>query len=320
MEKLRIGVMGCAAVALRSIIPAILSIPGWELAATASRGREKAQRTAAVFGCEAVEGYETLLERGDIDAVYMPLPTGLHEEWIMKCLGAGKHVLAEKSLACDLASAQRMVDKAAAANLLLMEDFMFQYHSQLAFVRTLLENGEIGEIRLFRSSFGFPPLSKDNFRYDKALGGGSLLDAGGYPVKAARLFLGKNLEVKAADLFYDAERKVDIYGSAYLVAPGGTAAEIAFGFDNYYQCNYEIWGSKGRIFVERAFTAPPGFKPIIVLEKQDLRQEFQVKADNHFVNILVEFHRAITENRRQYHLEEVLDQARLLDQIRKKSM
>jgi len=319
MRKIRIGVMGCANIAVRSVIPAIVSIPGLELAAVASRDMDKAHRTGDIFGCDAVEGYKNLLDRKDIDAVYMPLPTGLHDEWVMKCLEAGKHVLAEKALACDFAGAARMVDKAASSNLLLMEDFMFQYHSQHEFVRTMLDSGEIGEIRLFRSCFGFPPFPGDNFRYDKALGGGALLDAGGYPVKASRMFLGKGLQVKAANLCYDKEKGVDIYGSAYLSSPSGVVSEIAFGFDNYYQCNYEFWGSKGKIIVERAFTPPPGFKPRIVLEKQDLREEFQAKPDNHFANILAEFHRAIVEKDFETHLDDVLDQARIQDEIRKKN-
>ena len=75
---------------------------------------------------------------------------------------------------------------------------------------------------------------------------------------------------------------------------------------------------KGKIIVERAFTPPPGFKPKIILEKQDLREEFQAKPDNHFANILAEFHRAIVEGDHKKHLDEVLDQARILDEIRKK--
>jgi NDP-hexose-3-ketoreductase len=127
------------------------------------------------------------------------------------------------------------------------------------------------------------------------------------------------LQVKAANLCYDKEKGVDIYGSAYLSSPSGVVSEIAFGFDNYYQCNYEFWGSKGKIIVERAFTPPPGFKPRIVLEKQDLREEFQAKPDNHFANILAEFHRAIVEKDFETHLDDVLDQARIQDEIRKKN-
>ena len=79
MEKIRIGVMGCAAIAQRSVIPAIIELNKlFELVAVASRTREKAEQYASLFNCEVVVGYEELLKRQDIDAIYMPLPTGLH--------------------------------------------------------------------------------------------------------------------------------------------------------------------------------------------------------------------------------------------------
>lgn len=69
---------------------------GIELKAVASRDPAKARRFAAHFGCAAADGYDELLERPDIDAVYVPLPTGLHAHWVSRALAAGKHVLSEK--------------------------------------------------------------------------------------------------------------------------------------------------------------------------------------------------------------------------------
>ncbi len=319
MPKVKIGVLGCANIATRSVIPAIKSIDGFELVAVASRTKAKAEQVALRFNTEAVEGYQTLLEREDINAVYVPLPTGLHDEWLNKALDAGKHILAEKSLAENYLSCQKLVEKASEKGLLLMEDFMFRYHSQHAFVQSLIDAGEIGEIRLFRSSFGFPPFPPGNFRYDKTLGGGALLDAAAYTIKATQLFLGSDVEVKAATLYIAPTLQVDLYGSAFLVNKNGIASEVAWGFDNFYQCNYEIWGSKGKITAERAFTPPPDMKPKIVLEHAEKRIEFLAPNDNHFVNILKEFHRAIVERDIKTHLEETLNQSRLLEDVRQKS-
>lgn len=316
MQKIKIGVLGCANIAARSVIPAIKSIEGFELVAIASRTKAKAEQFASRFNAEAVEGYQALLERDDIDAVYVPLPTGLHDEWLNKALDAGKHILAEKSLAENYNSCQKLVTKAAQKGLLLMEDFMFRYHAQHAFVRDLISRGEIGEIRLFRSSFGFPPFPPGNFRYDKALGGGALLDAAAYTIKATQLFLGLDVEVKAATLHYDKALGVDVYGGAFLVSKQGIASEVAWGFDNFYQCNYEIWGSTGKLIAERAFTPPPDMKPKIILERAEKRVEFLAPNDNHFINILREFHRAIVENDIKIHLEETLTQSRLLESVR----
>ena len=318
MNKLNIGVLGCANIAKRSVIPAIKSINDFNLVAIASRTQAKADEFAQEFGCEAVEGYQNLLERKDIDAIYMPLPTGLHEEWVNKALEAGKHILIEKSLAMNYDSAHRMVDLAREKGLLIMENFMFLYHGQHQYVKDLIAKGEIGELRCFRSSFGFPPLDEGNFRYSKELGGGALLDAAAYTVRASQLFLGNDLWVEAATL-NNIDANVDIYGGAYLKAANGMFSEVAFGFDNFYQCSYEIWGSKGKITAQRAFTPGVDFKPIITLEQQGEVFNYEVDAENHFVNILNEFKRCIIEKDVEKKYEEILNQSRLLQELKDKS-
>ena len=315
MQKLRLGVLGCANIAKRSVIPAIQSIEGFELVAVASRTLEKAQEFADLFNCEAIEGYQNLIDRSDIDVIYMPLPTGMHEEWVLKALDAGKHIHIEKSLAMNYSSAQKMVEKAKENNLLIMENFMFLYHGQHNFVKELIEQGEIGELRCFRSSFGFPPLDEGNFRYNKALGGGALLDAAAYTVRASQLFLGNDISVKASSLINNGA-EVDLYGGAYLKREDGVFSEVAFGFDNFYQCNYELWGSKGKIIAERSFTPGPDFKPKIIVEKHGERIVHEVTAENHFVNILNEFKRCVIEQDFDSKYEEILNQSRLLQELK----
>lgn len=319
MKKVKIGVIGCANIAQRSVIPAIKSFEGFELVAVASRSIEKAEKFAKQFDCEPIEGYQNLLNKKEIEAIYLPLPTGLHDEWIEKCIEAKKNVLAEKSFSETFLSCKNLLKKASAKKLVLMENFMFCYHSQHQFIKNLIDSGEIGEIRLFRSSFGFPPFAKWNFRYDKSLGGGSLLDAGAYTVKASQIFLGFEIQAKSSCLYYDLNYGIDLYGAAFLVSKQGIAAELAWGFDNFYQCNYEIWGSKGKIIAERAFTPTPEMKPKIILEQQDKRFEFLANSDNHFINILKEFYRSIVHRDIDKHLNEILNQSRLLEEIRSSS-
>ncbi|NCC73078.1 MAG: Gfo/Idh/MocA family oxidoreductase [Sphingobacteriia bacterium] len=318
-RRLNIAVMGCASIAQRSMIPAISAVPEWRLVAIASRSCEKAENFAGQFNCDAVVGYENLLKRNDVDAIYMPLPTGLHYEWITKSLMAGKHVLAEKSIAADYSSACRMVELARENNLVLMENFMFQYHSQHQFVFTMIRKGEIGEVRVFRANFAFPPMNKSNFRYDEKIGGGALLDAAGYTVRAVHFIMGDDFVVKAANLYHDPELKTNIYGGAFLDNGKGISAQIAFGMDHYYQCNYEIWGSKGKITVDRAFTPKPDYSPLIVLEKQGERHEYKMKPDNHFIGSIKEFHRTIVSGDREKHYHDVVIQSKTLDDIRRLS-
>ena len=248
----------------------------------------------------------------------MPLPTGLHEEWVIKALEAGKHILIEKSLAMNYDSAKKMVHLAKKKRLLIMENFMFLYHSQHSFAQEVIDSGEIGEIRCFRSSFGFPPLDTDNFRYNKALGGGSLLDAAAYTVRVSQLFLGNDISVQAATL-NTMDTEVDLYGGAYLKTPNGLSAEVAFGFDNFYQCNYEIWGSKGKITVQRAFTPGPDFVTTVTVENQKEMINYELDPENHFVNILNEFKRCVVEKAFESKYEEILNQSRLLQELKDKS-
>lgn len=318
MKRIRIGVMGCASIAQRSVIPAILSLPEcFELVCVASRTFEKANSFANLFNCKAVVGYDQLLNE-DIDAVYVPLPTGLHDEWINKALLAGKHVYAEKSVANDHFSALKMIENARNNGLALMEGYMFQYHPQHSIVKKLILSNEIGGIRSFRSSFGFPPLPADDFRYDNEIGGGALLDAAGYTVRAVHFILGDLFEVKAATLYSDNETGTNLYGSAFLTSEDGVGAHVSFGFDNFYQCNYEIWGSKGKITVNKAFTPGPEYKPTILLEKQGNSKTIVVEAFNHFTAAFKEFYRIVfNEKARQQHFTNIALQSSSLSTIKR---
>lgn len=310
MKKIRIGVMGCAAIAKKSVIPAILALPEqFELVAIASRSSEKAIEFADLFHCKAVTGYDQLLLE-DIDAVYVPLPTGLHEEWINKALLAGKHVYAEKSVAASFASAKSMVENAKNNQVALMEGYMFLYHTQHQQVKNLIAEGAIGAIRNFSGAFGFPPLAEGNFRYDAEIGGGALYDAAGYPLRAVHFFMGNDYKVVASTLNIDPQIGTNLYGSAFLKNDSGVGAQIAFGFDHFYQCNYEIWGSKGKITATRAYTPTPDFKPVILLEQQGSIQEIEADACSHFLGAMQEFYEVCTGSKsKDSHYDAILLQS-----------
>ena len=317
MEKLKIGVMGCASIAQRLMIPAIKQMTDQlALIAVASRTQEKANQYAQQFNCQAVVGYDTLLLRDDVDAIYMPLPTGLHKEWIIKALQAGKHVYAEKSLAMNAKDARDMVELAKAKNLAIMEGYMFQYHCQHKLVKELLDSGKIGEPRIIRASFGFPPFpDSHNFRYDNIIGGGALKDAAGYVWRCVNFLFGNIFKVRASNVHYD-EHGTSIFGSAFLSANDVLSGEISFGFDNFYQCNYEIWGSKGKLTCPRAYTPKPDEETCVRLEFQGSHQEIKVPPYNHFVAAMNEFYRVCTSKEGiNRHFSDIIYQAEGLDQI-----
>jgi NDP-hexose-3-ketoreductase len=319
--RLRIGVMGCANIAERMVIPAILQSENYELVLVSSREEEKAKRYAEKFGCGYVTGYENLLADPRVQVVYMPLPTGLHFEWAMKALDAGKHILLEKSLASNLEEARLLVEKARLKNLLIQENFMFAFHRQFDQIRQLLAENRAGEIRCIRSSFGFPPFpDSGNIRYSKALGGGALLDAGAYTLKVSQLLLGNEIQVLGSSLTYDEQKDVDLYGGIFLQHPTGIVVETAFGFDHFYQCSLEIWGNKAKISADRIFTAGPGVQPKIRIEEQGNTEVIEVEADNHFLNLLDDFARTVASANFEAKYGEILGQAGLIQATRDKAI
>ncbi len=317
MKIINIGVLGCASIAERSIIPAILNLPDYfKLVAVGSRTKEKSQRFSKKFNCESIDSYDKLIQREDIEALYIPLPTGLHDKWVNKAIESGKNVYAEKSIALNFSQVKKMVHNSKKYNVALMEGFMFQYHNQHKHLKQLLNEGIIGDIRYFSSSFGFPPLNSDNFRYDNKLGGGALMDIAGYPLRAAFFILGDELKVAGASLFRDKSSGASIYGSAYLSGNDGIGASISFGFDNYYQCNYVLWGSKGKITVEKAFTLKPDQIPIFKLETKEGEKIIESKKDNHFEKAFIEFYNIIiNKEKREKHYKEILQQSEALEKI-----
>ncbi|SDZ23274.1 Predicted dehydrogenase [Amycolatopsis xylanica] len=313
----RIGVLGCAAIAARRMLPAINANPDVELVAIASRDREKAERFTARFGGEPVTGYDRLLEREDVDAVYVPLPALLHVEWIDRALRAGKHVLAEKPLAPTAKEAAALVSLAEERGLVLLESFMFLCHSQHAVVRQLVADGVIGDLRTLTAEFAFPAKSPADIRYRPDVGGGALTDIGVYPVRTALLYLGPELEVLGAWLHHDAGRGVDLGGAALLGGPDGVSANLIFGMEHSYRSRYALWGSSGRISVQWAYTPPPTHSPVIRVERQDRVEELTLPAEDQFGAVVSAFAARITRGVFSgLEGESVVTQAELVDRIR----
>ncbi|MEV5374527.1 Gfo/Idh/MocA family oxidoreductase [Streptomyces nondiastaticus] len=323
VRRLRLGVLGCASIARRRTLPAAVADPSVELVAVASRDAHKAGQFARLFGCEPVLGYERLVERRDIDAVYVPLPAALHAHWIEASLRAGKHVLAEKPLAMDAGTAAKLVSLARSRGLLLVENYMFTYHSQHEAVRRLLADGAIGELRAFSAAFTIPQLPPDDIRNQSGLGGGALLDVAGYPIRAAELFLGDGLRVAGSVVRHDAALGVDTGGAALLRTAAGVTAQLTFGMENAYRSSYELWGSTGRISVHRAFTPPAEHRPVIRVERPEGVEEITLAADDQFARVVGTFARSVLDGTDDvppgsgHGMRDIEPHARLVDAVRR---
>lgn len=281
-RPIRLGVLGAAGIAWRKMLPAVAAEPGVRLVAVASRDRDKARRFTDEFGGEPVLGYAELLARPDIEAVYVPLPAAMHAPWVEAALAAGKHVFAEKPLATLASDARRLVALAAERNLVLAENFMFTLHEQHAHVRTLISAGVIGEVRGLTATFTIPALPPGDIRYQADVGGGALADVGGYPLRTASLILGDDLDVLGATLRVDPSRGVDLSGAALLSTPNGVVAQVRFGMEYAYRSSYEVHGSLGRIWLDRAYTPPADHPPTIHVERAGHDEAHVFEPDDQF--------------------------------------
>lgn len=280
---MKIGILGTADIAFRRFLPALKKCSGMEYAGVASRTSEKTKPFVEAFGGQGYSSYEELLADESIEAVYVPLPPALHYEWGKKVLLAGKHLFMEKPFTTSLTETEELLCLAEEKGLAVHENYMFLYHSQLAKVKELIANGTLGEIRLYRMAFGFPKRAEGDFRYDKSLGGGALLDCGGYPVRLALELLGESAKVAQARLVQPEGYEVDLYGSAVLENDAGECAQISFGMDNAYQCQLEVWGSKATLIAPRIFTAGADFSPLLILRDSSGEETLSAERDDQFL-------------------------------------
>lgn len=282
--------------------------------------RKKAAEFVKTYGGVIFESYKSIIESKDVDAIYLPLPPALHYKWAKLALESGKHVLVEKPATTSLRDTAELISIAQKNNLALHENYMFVFHDQLEEINTIISNNDIGDIRLYRIAFGFPRRSKYDFRYNKALGGGALLDAGGYTLKYASMLLGSTAKVISAHSNYIKDFDVDINGSATLVNDQGVAVQVAFGMDNSYKCDLEIWGSRGTVKTGRVLTAPPGFSPDIEIKSDKIEKVIKLPADDSFRKSIEYFRKCILDNKvriANYHIINI--QAGLIDSFLKLS-
>ena len=275
----------------------------------------KAQKFVDSYGGKIFAGYGELLNNPEIGAVYIPLPPALHYEWAKKALLARKHVLLEKPFCTNMQDTAELLRLAAEKHLAVHENYMFVYHSQLDWIREHM--AELGELRLIRIDFGFPFRGAGDFRYNKELGGGALLDCGGYTLKLAGYFLGDSARITTSQLNIRPEFGVDIGGSATLTNEQGLTAQVAFGMDNSYKCSLELWGSKGTLYTNRILTAPVGYEPQVVIKIRDNEQVYTLPADDSFGKSIAYFDKCI-ENKaeRVKHYAAIQRQAKLVAEIR----
>lgn len=317
-SKIRFGIIGCSSIAERITIPAILEAKDSTLQFIGSRDLCKAKKFAKNFFCDSYGSYENVLRDDSVDAVYISLPIGLQENWVIRAANAGKHIICEKSATISYRSAKKMLEVCSKNNIRLMEGFSFRFHPQHEKILKIINDKRFGKVFSFASSFGFNlSYSPKNFRYKRSLGGGALNDIGCYPICASRiLFQEKPLSI-VCKLFYNKKFNVDTKGSMYMIYPNNKIAFGNFGFENHFQSTYSILSSNGLISSEWAFNIKKNISAKIRFHNQNKLKNIIIKPVDQSKLMIQEFCYGIQKGKTSFNYEEdLLTQARIMEAAR----
>ncbi len=279
-RRLGIGVLGCADIAVRRFLPAVMQSDRARLVAIASRDWEKASVVAQRYAC-ATSGYRDLLNNEQVDLIYIPLPNHLHEDWVITAADHGKHILCEKPLGLSLDSVNRMVDAADRNGVLLYENLMYLQHPQHGQVKEMLAADRIGTVTGLHCVFTFPGPPPGTFRLDPHRGGGAFHDLNRYPLSAARFFLrGDVSDIVSCSTIRQDDLIISMEAEARTTADERFTFFIAFG--QPYRSFYEVSGTGGTLRLDRAFTPPADHQCRLEIKGSGRDETMLLPAHDHF--------------------------------------
>ena len=267
-DKLRWGILGTASIA-SAVVKGIRQSSNGVVAAVASRDLARAERWAGERGVSKSFGsYEALIESGDVDAVYIPLPNSMHAEWSIRCLRAGLPVLCEKPFAADAAEAREVQRVALETGLPVAEAFMYRFHPLFDQLIALLLKGAIGNVVSIRSSFSFFLRDRGEIPAASELAGGALMDVGCYCVNFARLVTESE---PLGAIAFEHRTSVDDTLAGILRFPDHVLAQVDCSIEAYDRARAEIVGTEGAIVLENPWF--PGEEHGEIVVCRDAKEE-----------------------------------------------
>ncbi|MBY8850788.1 Gfo/Idh/MocA family oxidoreductase, partial [Saccharothrix sp. MB29] len=267
-------ILGAARIAPAAVVRPARSSTTVEVAAVAARDAGRARKFADRHVVAKVhDSYEALLDDPNIDAVYIPLPNGLHGKWTSRALAAGKHVLCEKPFAANADEAAEVAEVANASGLVVMEAFHYRYHPLVA--RMVEVVGELGPLRHVDARMSFPLPRFGDIRYSLELAGGALMDAGCYPVNLVRLLGGGEPEVRSARALLKGEG-VDRAMRAELLFPAGHTGTVVASMwsRSVLKLSARVIGENGEMRVLNPFMPQLGHRLTVKLAGQRRVERF----------------------------------------------
>ena len=255
-RKVRWGILSTAGIAVNKVIPAMQQGDWSEVLAIASRDIDKATRVAQRLGIPKAYGsYEELLADDEIEAIYNPLPNHLHVPWTIRAAEARKHVLCEKPIGLNMKQARELIEVRDRTGMRIQEAFMVRTHPQWIGALELIQKGRIGNLRAINGFFSYFNPDPENIRNKVEIGGGGILDVGGYPITIARFIFREEPRRVLGLIERDPHLGIDRLATAILDFPAGQASFTCGTQIVPYQ-RMQLCGTRGRIEVEIPFNAP----------------------------------------------------------------
>jgi predicted dehydrogenase len=295
VDAVRWGILGTAGIAESSFLPALREAGDGIAVTVGSRDAARAEAWAAAQDVtRGVAGYEQVLAEPEIEAVYIPLPNGLHADWTIAALEAGKAVFCEKPLCGTVEDTERVLAAARSASAPLWEAFVFPFHDQMERVRGILASGEIGEVREIQSRFHFLMDDPNDIRLFAELAGGSIQDVGCYPIRLARLLFDDepDLTRALADAVWT-EDGVDEELWGALVFPGERRLLFSCGFRSGYDTFTRVLGTEGEIRMTNPFHPQAGDELTIAHEDERETEPAMPSGERSFTPAIRHIHRVL---------------------------
>lgn len=299
--KIRYAVVGLGHIAQVAVLPAFKhATETSELTAFVSDDKEKLAELSKQYGVNGLysyDDYDKLLRSGDIDAVYIALPNNMHKDFTVRAAEQGIHILCEKPMATTIEDCQAMIRASEENDVRLMIAYRLHFERTNMTVAQLVNDGEIGDPRLFNSTFTLQ-VKEGNIRTKFEMGGGPLFDIGIYCINAARyIFKSEPIEVQALMTQGDDPRFQEIEEAvgAVMRFPNERLATFTASFGTQAVGRYHVLGTKGDIAVDPAYEYVDELK--YVLTKDGKKEEFKTPKSDQFAPELNHFSECIIESK-----------------------
>lgn len=288
-SQLNWGILGAGTIA-KTFARGVQHSQTGKLVAVGSRDKAKAQAFAKELNIPTAHGsYEDLLADPNVQAVYIATPHPFHAEWAIKAAQAGKHILCEKPIALNAPDTMAIIQAAKDNDVFLMEAYMYRLHPQTARLIELVKQKAIGQLRMIHATFSFSigdNANPDGRLLKNALGGGGILDVGGYPVSLSRLIAGAALgkpfanPEKVLGNAFLGQTGADEYTAGILRFPGNIIAQIATGVRLSQKNQVILYGSAGHIVVPDPWVPAREGGTVSILVHRDGKPVEEIKIES----------------------------------------